>query len=263
MLIGNNMNKKENNFTIYIFVVSSIVVFISFLLIGFMYLADIRYAGVETGEQFKAQKKDDPAGGTVLYLKDEFDERDPYTTKVPRLKDIISGPIISKFDPYKGDVNSPITVVLFSDFECSYCSKQEEKISELVEKYNLRLVWKDYPRSDPKSSSYQAAVAARCAQLENAFWDYHDRLYASDSSINDEFLHEVARDLHFDMDEFDACLSEMKTEQLVYDNMLEAEALGIEGVPFLYVNDQSVLGEISKDELETMLELEIDKIEKN
>lgn len=235
---------------------SSLFVFIVFAVIVFSFLSNMEYTGINENSQTANKNK---ISNDKLFLNLDYKHKDPYTTKIPNLKDMLTGPIITDLDPSLGDANSPVTLVLFSDFECSYCAKEEKILKEVVDKYNVRLVWKDYPVSDPNSTSYQAAIAARCAQVENAFWDYHDLLFESDTNIDRTRLLSIAEELHLDMDDFTDCLDNSSTSQLVHDNMLEAEALGINGIPFLYINDQEMLGEIDKKDLEHLIEVEMKK----
>src|SRR4051812_16064077 len=56
-------------------------------------------------------------------------------------------PISSK-DPTWGARTAPVTVVIFSDYQCPYCSKVEETFSQIKQKYGpekVRLVWKNNP----------------------------------------------------------------------------------------------------------------------
>src|SRR6185436_8573478 len=56
-------------------------------------------------------------------------------------------PISSK-DPMWGSRKAPVTMVVFSDFECPFCSKVEATITQLKEKYGpdkLRVIWKSNP----------------------------------------------------------------------------------------------------------------------
>ncbi len=230
-----------------------------FALIVFMLMVSFLLSNSKYDEINKSSSITNRGISNKLFLNEEYSHKDPYTTKIPNLRDMLKGPIITNLDPVLGDINSDVVLVLFSDFECSYCAKQEKVLKDAVEKYDIGLVWKDYPASDFESRSYKAAIAARCAQTENAFWDYHDLLFAGDFDISKGRLLTIAEDLHLDIDDFSDCLDNHSTAQLVNDNMLEAEALGINGIPFLYVNDQEILGEITKDELEQLIELELAK----
>lgn len=199
------------------------------------------------------------AGSTNRYfLNEKFSEGDPLMTKNPTLKDMLAGPIISGSDPSLGESGAVIAIVVFADFTCEYCYRQEEAIRRILDKYenHVRFVWKDYPEPDEHSLSYQAALAARCAFLQDKFWPYHDRLFERAGNFSENDLFDLARESGLDLKEFDNCRSGELARQLIADNIEEAHALDITGVPFIYVNDLEFMGEITFDELERIIKFE-------
>ena len=85
----------------------------------------------------------------------------------------------------KGDENAPVTILVFGDFYCNHCSafslRERPRVeAEYVETGKARLVFYDFvldPR--PEAGTFLAARAARCAQDQGRYWEYHDRLYRS------------------------------------------------------------------------------------
>jgi predicted DsbA family dithiol-disulfide isomerase len=195
------------------------------------------------------------------YLNEEFADNDPLITRVPDLEDMLTGPIISSLDPVQGDKKAPVVIVEFSDYECSYCQEVEQHLKELTAryKYQVRLIWKDYPKTNTDSASFKAAIAGRCAQAQDSFWQYHDLLYEF-GKLNTETFLNIAEILELDITDFKACLDSTGPKDLVRDNIEEANALGIAGIPFIYINDQEVLGEISLEELERIIKIELAKV---
>ncbi len=248
--------KKNNKKYEILFIVSSLIAFVFFVIIMISYSYYFKYTTGGLGDLSVAETDKLNAS---FYLKESDRPQDPYITKVPALKDMIRGPIITDLDPSLGDMQSDVTVVLFSDFECEYCAKLEQVLQGAFEKYKIRLVWKDYPSNYPKSSSFQAAIAARCAERENAFWEYHNMLFSGSFDLTRENFIKIADKLYMDTVDFTTCLDNLAPAQLVQDNMAEAEALGINGVPFLYVNDQEMLGDITKEDLARVIEVEMGK----
>ncbi|PLX27789.1 hypothetical protein C0583_00940 [Candidatus Parcubacteria bacterium] len=238
----------KNELTVKLFVIVSLLAF--FVFSAFLIL------NIEKGDNTNDEAEEDM--NVKYYLNEDYNHKDPYTTKVPNLEDMLRGPIISELDPVLGDINSSVMLVIFTDFECEYCKKQEKIVKELVEDDNVSLMWKDYPANDIDSRSFKAAIAARCAQKEGAFWEYHDELYKS--NLSDESFLQIARDLNFDMDDFEDCLVSSEAKQSVVDNIIEADALGIVGIPYMYINDQEVFGETSKEELLQLINIEKEKV---
>jgi protein-disulfide isomerase len=127
----------------------------------------------------------------------------------------------------------------------------------------VKFIWKDYPEANLEADSFQASVAARCAQKQGAFWNYHDLLFDREEALNENNFYQIAQDLDLDMDIFRDCFKNQKTRNLIIDNMTEAEALGIDGIPFMYVNDQQLVGELNYDDLKKVIDIQLEKSEKN
>jgi len=190
-----------------------------------------------------------------------FDTSNPFITKVKRLKDLIDGPIINNIDPSIGNAGAPVTIVEFSDFECSFCRKQEKVLSRIMKEYGnkVRLIWKDYPIDIPAAASYQSAIAARCAGEQNEFWGYHNLLFEKNNNLNQKTFLKIAQKLNLDLKQFKKCAAGDEIKKSINNNIIEANALGINGVPFIFVNKQKVTGNISVEELRKIIETELNK----
>jgi protein-disulfide isomerase len=194
------------------------------------------------------------------FLNDNFDEGDELVTKVPNLKDMLAGPIISFTDPNQGDKYAKVIIAVYSDFKCDFCQRQEQDIKKILQKYSdsVRLIWKDYPESGEESESFQAAIAGRCANDQGKFWEYHDFLYEYNEKLDQDTFVRLAELAQLNMRDFKDCLE--NPEEVIAqirDNIKEANALGITGVPFIYVNTQEIMGETSYDDLEQLVEVEL------
>lgn len=194
------------------------------------------------------------------FLNDNYNQTDPYITNIPNLEDIIRGPIICDIDPIIGSVDSKVVLVNFSDYECNFCKKQEEILRKVLLDYNgeVSLIWKDYPKNDTDSISWLASIAGRCAQAQNKFWEYHDLLYSNNDNLSYNKFIQIAQNLGLDIAGFEDCLNDPMTANLVIDNIKEANALDINGIPFIYVNDQEVMGEIDEGDLKRLIDIELE-----
>jgi protein-disulfide isomerase len=247
---------NKNKFPVLLFIIASCV---SVIVLFFIYLiftlnwSYFKFSQLEISENIK-QDND------YYFINENYNE-DPYTTKKPRLKDMLAGPIINSIDPSMGNSEASVYIVEFSDYECSYCAKQEQVLKKVLQKYEdrVRLIWKDYPKTDKNSASYNAAVAARCAKEQDKFWPYHDFLFNKNKELGKDAFLRVADLLELDMDLFNSCLDNPKVKRYIDDNIKEADALGITGVPFIYVNKQEIMGEISEDELIRIIEIELNR----
>ena len=187
---------------------------------------------------------------------------DPLITKVPGLKDVLDGPIINGLDPSLGPTEAPVIIAYFADYECRYCQKQEAVIKKVMEQYEdkIRLIWKDYPERDINSGSFSAAVAGRCAEEQGQFWPFHDLLFENGDNLGKDLFITLAERLNLKRSLFFGCLEDEEVGQLVKNNILEAEALDIKGVPFIFINREEIMGEATDDDLKKIIDIELDEL---
>lgn len=79
-----------------------------------------------------------------------------------------------------GEVDAPVVVVMWSDFQCPFCGRfaretEPELISRYVDKGVLRIEWRDFPYIGPES--LPAAVAGRAAAAQGRFWEFGEVVY--------------------------------------------------------------------------------------
>jgi protein-disulfide isomerase len=145
--------------------------------------------------------------------------------------------------PSKGSQDAPIVMVEFGDFHCSYCKRfHDETITPLLQNYGDKVlfVFRDFPILGP--DSVQAALAANCAYDQNAFWDFHDRLFASPTQLNRDAFLQYATDLKLNVDTFTQCYDNAQHQAEVSQDYNDAEALGVGGTPTFFINGKILVG---------------------
>ena len=126
----------------------------------------------------------------------------------------------------------------------------------------LRLEWRDFP--DLGEESRRAAVAARAAQEQGRFWEYHDVLYENQGSVNsgafsDEALVGFAEEVGLDTEQFVAALTSGRYESIVQSDLREAQNAGIQGTPSFTINGQRLVGSQPVETFEQLIEAELTK----
>jgi protein-disulfide isomerase len=116
---------------------------------------------------------------------------------------------------------------------------------EYVKEGMLRIEWRDFPYQGQES--VDAALAARAAQAQGKFWEYHDLLYNNQSSGNsggydEENLISLAEVAGLDGRRFEDDLQSAQYEEVVQSDFREGQGLGISGTPTFFVNDQVLVG---------------------
>ena len=95
--------------------------------------------------------------------------------------------------------------------------------------------------------SQWAAEASECAADQDKFWEYHDKLFASQNgenqgAFNKDNLKQFAADLKLDTAAFNECLDSGKYTQAVQEQTGVANQLGVRSTPAFIINGVPVLG---------------------
>jgi protein-disulfide isomerase len=165
-------------------------------------------------------------------------------------------PIHQADSPSKGLTTAPHLIYVFSSFSCIYCQQQAAILNQLTAKYprEALIIWKD-AASPLDIAAQSAAIAARCAQKQNNFWQFHDYLFANQQNLNLAFYQSVAQKLNLNLADFLDCLQNEATLPLVESDMAEAIALDIDTTPYLFIDNKRISGVITLEELEKELNL--------
>ena len=149
-------------------------------------------------------------------------------------------------DAYKGDVDAPVTIVEFSDFECPFCTRfYTQTLPQIEEQYidtgKVKFVYRDFPLGF-HSNAQKAAEAAECAGDQDQYWEMHDLLFDKGVSGGVSSFKQYASDLGLDTDDFDDCLDSNKYESEVKKDLADGSAAGVSGTPGFIVNGKLISG---------------------
>jgi protein-disulfide isomerase len=146
--------------------------------------------------------------------------------------------------PFRGAAEASVTLVEFSDFHCPYCRRVQAVLAQLLQRFpgKVKLVYRDYPLESLHPDARRAAEAARCAQDQGKFWEYHDVLFGSAPTGELEELRRHAERLALDGSTFERCLSTGVHRATVQRDIDEASRLGVTGTPAFFVNGRELHG---------------------
>lgn len=87
--------------------------------------------------------------------------------------------------PLLGSANAPVAIIEFSDYQCPYCRefyKQTEKkvVTNYVNTGKVKISFRDLPLS-MHDKAKPMALATRCANEQNKFWEMHDKIFDKQS----------------------------------------------------------------------------------
>jgi len=157
--------------------------------------------------------------------------------------------------PIKGYKSAKVTIFYFSDFQCSYCLKENKVLEEVMKKYagNVKLVYKFFPLPIHPEAKL-AAQAAVAAQKQGKFWEMHDLMYSRQTELQEEKLIEYAKSLGMDEQKFKKDLESPKTIQRVEAEAKAASQLGFTKTPSFVINGVDIQGVASLEDFSRIID---------
>ncbi|MDB4937968.1 MAG: oxidoreductase family protein [Labilithrix sp.] len=145
--------------------------------------------------------------------------------------------------PARGPSRAPVTIALFSDFECPYCVKAEATLRTLEAEYpgKVRVAFRHRPLP-MHDHARLAAKASLAAEAQGHFWEYHDVLLAHRDALDRTSLEGYARTVGLDASRFAHDLDDPRFEARIDSDESEAAKLHVEGTPTAFINGRRIVG---------------------
>ena len=200
--------------------------------------------GAETAEPEKILIRD--AEDVIRSLQTQQSTQSSLSTNSPSLISISLDD-----DPVKGNLNAPITIVEFSDFQCPFCAKfHSTTLPQLQANYidsgKVKFVYRDFPIQSIHPNAVPAALASECADEQGMFWEYHDLVFEnqkkwqglSGSAMIDTF-EQYALELGLNTSDFNTCFESGKYVDEVKKDLQDGVSYGVAGTPGFFIgNDE-------------------------
>jgi len=154
-------------------------------------------------------------------------------------------------DPIIGNLDAPITIIEFSDFQCPFCARFHTQtlpliLEEYIEQGKVKLVFRDFPIQSIHPNALPASIAAECANEQGKFKEMHDILFEKQNQWNRlntadalSSFSQYASDIEIQQDTFDSCISSGKYIEEIQNDLNDGRDYGVSGTPGFFVgNDQ-------------------------
>ena len=189
--------------------------------------------------------------------------------------DIAKSPFQANLDLLKSEkqpsfgaaAGAPVTLVVFSDFQCPYCQKEALELRKNIPAAfgdKVRVYFTDFPLTQIHPWAMKAAIAGRCAYRagEAKFWDYHDWIYQNQKDITPETFdakfQEYAKQKGLDALQLGRCMDDKAATAEVEKGMSQGHDLQVSATPTLFLNGRKLEGGVDWPVLEQLLQIEID-----
>ena len=187
-------------------------------------------------------------GSTVIVQKLQGQHLAPSNERQARQIPALTSPLLLQGEPALGDSRAPLTIVEFSDFECSYCRRFHEQVmpqltSEYIDTGLVRFVHKDLPLPF-HPHAIPAAAAARCAGEQNRYWDMYSRLFEQQNCLDCKGVIAIAAEEELDTAALQACMERTSTIALINANRSEASLHNINATPTFVIGPNQSNGRL-------------------
>lgn len=164
--------------------------------------------------------------------------------------------------PTLGSSAAPVSIIEFSDFQCSFCKKfWANTLPQLKEVYikkgQARFGYRHFAILG--KSSEHAAQGAECAGEQGRFWEYHDKLFANQGGLafSQSKLKQYAQELKLNVQNFGRCVESGRYTKKVEGETALAASLGVRGTPSFFVNNRLLVGAQGFDVFRAVIEKEL------
>jgi protein-disulfide isomerase len=163
--------------------------------------------------------------------------------------------------PVRGLAAAPVTLVVFSDFQCPFCKRLEPTLKKVVDTYGdkVRIVWKDaplpfHPHAEPAA---ELAREARAEKGDAAFWKVHDALFESQPKLDDDDLIAIASQAGLDTTRVKSAIKAKKHAAAIDVDRDLGDDLEVMGTPQLFINGRRLVGAQPFERVQAMVDEEV------
>ena len=145
-----------------------------------------------------------------------------------------------------GPSNAPVTLEMFSDFQCPQCARSAPTVKKLQSEFGdkLRVVFRHFPM-EKHQNAVLAACAAEAAARQKRFWEMGDALYRTQWMWGEApapriALIDRAKELGLNVPQFEEDLDASELRERIAADQIRGQALGVKSTPWVFINGYSV-----------------------
>lgn len=160
--------------------------------------------------------------------------------------------------PSTGPPDAPVTLIVFSNFECSACRRLAPTLQRLAYIYaeRVRMVFRQFP-STGSGVAFRAAEASLCAHEQGRFWPLHDALFEAETELAAEQLELLVSGLGLDMARFEQCFDSGRASAKVHEDVASGAAVGVVNPPVIFINGRILTGAAPYERISRVVEDEL------
>ncbi|MEB2283593.1 MAG: hypothetical protein B6D46_15100 [Polyangiaceae bacterium UTPRO1] len=142
----------------------------------------------------------------------------------------------------RGPKDAPVTITMFSDFQCPFCAQAAPVVDQVLAAYpnDVNFVMKQFPLRQIHPNADSAARAALAAGEQGKFWEMHDDLYKNGRNLTPETIKGIAEKIGLDMKKFEADWNSDAVKKQVEEDLALGSRSDVRGTPSFFVDGKIV-----------------------
>lgn len=172
--------------------------------------------------------------------------------------------IIEPKDVFVGDINAPITLEEFGEYESEACAKANEVVKQILEEYEgkVRFNFRHFPLTHIHQRSLKAGEAAVATAQDGKFWEMHNILFANRKNLGTTSLKLHSKEAGVQNKRFLDELVNATYGWQVQGDIKEGHNRGVKDVPTFFVNGIKYTGKVSYDEMSKVIDAALKNVKK-
>ncbi|MCC6849762.1 MAG: thioredoxin domain-containing protein [Deltaproteobacteria bacterium] len=158
----------------------------------------------------------------------------------------------------RGPKDAPVTIVMFSDFQCPFCAQSAPVVEQVLAAYptDVNFMMKQFPLRQIHPNADPAARAAIAAGKQGKFWEMHDELYKNSRNLTPETIKGIAEKIGLDLKKFEADQASDEVKKQVDEEMALGTKSDVRGTPSFFVNGK-IAQKRSLDDFKAQIDAEL------
>lgn len=167
---------------------------------------------------------------------------------------------VTEKDHIRGNIDAPITLLEYGDYECPYCGLAHPIVQDVLEGFNgqLRFAFRHFPLTQVHPYAEAAAETTEFAGSHNRFWEMHDLLFQNQRHFSMALFIELAEALGLSRQELERTLINQTYENKIRNDFLSGVRSGVNGTPTFFINKERYNGSLDFEELTSAIKVEVE-----
>jgi len=167
-------------------------------------------------------------------------------------------PVPAADAPSRGPANAPVTIQVFSDFQCPFCALAAPVVRQIETEFggSVRVVWRNLPLEMHQYAGFAAETALEVYAERGgaAFWHFHDAAFAAQrNGLDAGVIQSLAEAEGVDKARYRAALAAHTHAPKIEADLAAADQAGINGTPAFFVNDYYAVGALPYEEMRAVV----------